>query len=220
MDGFNHTNLVRCVLVENELMFDQLLRTFLASESRLKFVGSAPSVAAGIDACKAHSPDLLLLDLSLPDGEGTEVARFLNLHRPGSQSIILSGQADTFVCPRDLRGHIAAVVSKSQAYSVLQQEIACLLRKRLGDRKGNEASRMESLTRREREIFRRIGEGMSSKEIASAEFISPLTVDTHRKNIAAKLGTSASSLVRLAAIYQFTDPMRLNGASSRSEVKR
>jgi DNA-binding NarL/FixJ family response regulator len=207
--------MIKCVMVEDQVMFEQLLRTFLGSDSQLDFVATVHSVAEGIEACRKHMPELLLLDLSLPDGDGTDVARFLKKHRPDSRCIVLSAQADTFLCPPDLRDTIEAVINKTEAFTILHQEVSCVIQKLCGDMKATKKNeillKIDTLTRREKIIFQRIGEGRSNKEIASLEFISPHTVDTHRKNIAAKLGTSASALVRLATMHNLTKPMHPPG---------
>lgn len=196
-----HGDRVRCVIVEDHCMFVQLLECVLSRESRLQVVGVANSVMEGINICRAHSPDLLILDLNLANEDGIEVARFMKQHRPDSRTLILSGQADAFRCPPDLRGHIEAVVGKNETFALLCQEISGIIHKFHGKGSNTKNPNAKKLTRREKEIFELIGKGMSTKEIAGACHISPHTVEAHRKNIARKVGTSASSLIALASVY-------------------
>jgi DNA-binding NarL/FixJ family response regulator len=145
----------------------------------------------------------LVLDLALPDGDGTEVARQLAKRNPQARTIILSGQAATFVVPRVLRSHVQAVVEKTKAYSVLQREVLQIL-------SANSAASATpdpdaALSKREREVFRELGRGQTNKEIAGRLGISPATVALHRKRVAAKLNARGSELVRLATLHHRTD---------------
>ena len=93
---------LRCLIVEDQLMIQQLLSMVLANVKGLKVVSTASTEAEGIAACEAHHPELLLLDLALPDGNGVVVARHLINVNPSARIIILSGETSTFVCPDDL----------------------------------------------------------------------------------------------------------------------
>ena len=192
-----------CVLVEDQVLFEQLLAALLEAEDLVDVVASAHSVKDGIAACRQHRPDLLLLDLALPDCSGLEVARALACCRPDARIIIISGQADTFRCPPDLKPHVYSVIDKTRTFAVVRQELAgCLARMSPGA--APSAQNIEQLSPREHEIFCMIGRGMSTKEIAAAARISPQTVETHRKKIAAKLGLRASALVRRATLHELS----------------
>ena len=127
---------------------------------------------------------------------------------PGVRLIVLSGEASSFVCPASLRSSLYAVVDKTRAYGTLSEEIAGLCRQHLADQGGVEPmvsgvavdTPRQSLTRREEEIFQWIGRGLSNRDIAANLHLSQRTVETHRKNIVAKLGVSGADLVRLAAL--------------------
>jgi DNA-binding NarL/FixJ family response regulator len=199
---------LRCVVVEDQVMFLQLLVAMLRGQEGLDIVGTALTVAEGRAVCLQQHPDVLILDLALPDGRGLEVAQTLLEVVPAARVIVLSGEASSFVCPVPLRGMVHAVVDKTRAYGTLSQEIAELRRHRLA-----EGSEVESaaapetlplpsrrLTQREGEIFALIGCGRSNREIAAQLHLSQRTVETHRKNIVAKLGVSGPELVRLAAL--------------------
>jgi DNA-binding NarL/FixJ family response regulator len=197
-DRFSPMSL-KCVIVEDQTMFRQMLHNMLQSVPNLTVAATAQSVASGLAACVEHNPDLLVLDLALPDGSGLEVARWMAKHHPQSKTIILSGEASTFVCPPDLVQQIHAVLDKTQAFDDLASELKALLPKARG---GSSMIKSETipgiLSTRELEIFLLIGRGMMSKEIGETLGISPLTVQTHRKKIAEKLGTSGPELGQLA----------------------
>jgi DNA-binding NarL/FixJ family response regulator len=188
-----------CVIVEDQTMFLQMLHNMLEAMPQLKVAATARSKAEAIAACEEHLPDLLVLDLALPDGEGIAVARKLSKLKPSSRTIILSGEANTFVCPADLQSHVHAVLDKMQAFDSLAEEVKSLMpRARPTAGSARNGDIREMLTPREYEIFRLIGRGMLSKEIGDTIGITPLTVQSHRKNIAQKLGTTGNQLTQQA----------------------
>jgi DNA-binding NarL/FixJ family response regulator len=190
---------LNCVIVEDQTMFRQMLHNLLQGTPDLRVVAAAASEAEGIKACRRHKPDLLVLDLALPDGSGVNVARRLAKIKPAAGIIILSGEASTFVCPADLRASVHAVLDKTQAFDDLADELKALLPKARG---GSSSARSKDvrdrLSEREYEIFLLVGRGLMSKEIGEKLFISPQTVQAHRRKMAEKLGTTGSEFAQLA----------------------
>ena len=188
-----------CVIVEDQTMFRQMLHNMLQGTPGLRVSAAAASAAEGVRACERHQPDLLVLDLALPDGSGVDVARRLAKTNPAAGIIILSGEASTFVCPADLRASVHAVLDKTQAFDDLADKLKALLPKARG---GSSSARSKDvrdrLSEREYEIFLLVGRGLMSKEIGEKLFISPQTVQAHRRKIAEKLGTTGSEFVQLA----------------------
>lgn len=190
---------LQCVIVEDQTMFRQMLHNMLSSVPDMKVVATAASADEGIRACRQHKPELLVLDLALPDGHGVDVARRLTAANPAAKIVILSGEASTFVCPADLRDSVHAVLDKTQAFDDLAAELKVLLpRARGGSSSVRNSELCDRLSEREYEIFLLIGRGLISKEIGEKLFISPQTVQAHRRNIAGKLGTTGSEFVQLA----------------------
>lgn len=188
-----------CVIVEDQTMFLQMLHNMLQAMPQLTVAATARTKAEAVAACEEHQPDLLVLDLALPDGNGIAVARILAKLKPSSKTVILSGEANTFVCPADLQSHVHAVLDKMQAFDSLAEEIKSLLsRTRPNAAPVRRGEARETLSPREYEIFRLMGRGMLSKEIGDALGITPLTVQSHRKKIAQKLGTNGHELVQQA----------------------
>lgn len=196
---------LRCVIVEDQTMFLQMLHSMLRSVPDLHVVATARTVAEGLAACEEHRPDLLVLDLSLPDGAGVDVARRLARLNRSARTIVLSGEASTFVCPADLNRQIHAVLNKTQAFDDLASELKGLLPKARGGSQSLKTGDVRaSLTAREYEIFQMIGRGLMSKEIAEKLSVSPHTIQTHRKKIAHKLGTSGPELAQQALRHYHT----------------
>lgn len=193
----------RCLIVEDEIMFAHMLAGMLRGIPGLVVEGIAHTTEEALRLDAESAPDLLVLDLALPDGHGLDVARQAARRNPDSRSIILSGQASTFVVPRGLQDHIYAVVDKTKAYSVLQREVLQFLSAR-ADQAGH-PDPAAVLSPREREVFHELGHGLLNKEIADRLGISPGTVGLHRKRIAAKLKVRGSALVRLASLHHRAD---------------
>jgi DNA-binding NarL/FixJ family response regulator len=194
-----------CIVVEDQVMFLELLTGLLIARPRLQVVARARDVLTATAACRAWKPDLLILDLALPDGDGLAVARAFLEVRPDGHLIVLSGHAETFVCPAWLNDRIRAVVSKNAAFDVLRRELDDLLGAVPRPTSGPDAPEKscgQPLSDREAEVYRLIGEGLSSAEIASRLGVSRHTVHSHRKRIALKLGTQGDELVRRAVAHR------------------
>jgi DNA-binding NarL/FixJ family response regulator len=193
---------IRCMLVEDQAMFLGLLQQVLQFLPGLRVVATASTAAEAITALETLLPDLLILDLSLPDRPGVEVAEQLQLRRPDARLIVLSGQASSFVCPPQLHPMLHAVIDKTSAFHDLRQEIDRLLQ--VPSAVEGDSARPEdllgTLTPRERDVLALMGQGCSSKAIAQALGMALATVHTHRRNLGAKLKLSGAELVRLAVI--------------------
>lgn len=181
---------LQCLIVEDQVMFLQLLRSMLEALPGLEVRAVATTQAEALALCGGDQPpDLLILDLALPDGDGLVVAEALATTNPNAKVVVLSGQASSFVCPAALQPWIVGVVDKTAAFAQLQSVLERCL-----------PSAGEPLTPRQREIFSLIGQGLSNKEIARSTSLSIATVETHRKAIAQKLGMSGAELVRHASL--------------------
>ena len=190
---------LRCLLVEDQLMIQQLLAEMLARQPGLVIVGAAATAAEGIAACAQLKPDLLILDLALPDADGLSVARALHVLKPEARVIVLSSFASTIEWPSELRDQLLAILDKSRAFQELLAAIAPLL-PTTAPVAVPVAMDCSSLTAREREVLELIGRGLTSQAIADILGIALRTAETHRNNICRKLGLSGAALVSQAAL--------------------
>ena len=111
-----------CLIVEDQAMFLDMLAGMITLHGGMRISASARSVAEGLEACASHRPDVLVLDLALPDGDGLEVARRMVKANPAGRVIVVSGHASDFVCPKWLDGNLQAVISKNDAFDALRRE--------------------------------------------------------------------------------------------------
>jgi len=181
-----------CVLVEDQRMFSQLLVGMLRTIEGLAVVATASTAAEGIEACRLYRPDLLILDLCLPDQNGEVVAEALLEINSEAHLIILSAQVSSFVCPPSLQKRLHAVIDKIEAYETLGEDISELIDSRPGYR--------PHLTAREKELLLLMGSGLSNLQIADAMQVSVHTVETHRRNLSGKLGIKGAELIRYATL--------------------
>lgn len=188
--------MLRTMLVEDERMFAEMLAYALHSFKAIQLYSIASSLAQARRVAAAELPDLLILDLSLPDGNGLDFARELVNRDTDVDIIILSAAAKAFDCPDDLKPHIKAVVPKSSAYEKLRKTI-----EELTGPARHPIDVVASLTQREREIIHLIGQGLTSREIADRLGRSLQTINTHRKNISVKLRLRGARLVAMASEY-------------------
>jgi DNA-binding NarL/FixJ family response regulator len=199
---------LRCLVVEDQTMFLQLLAGMLRTVPGIEVIGAVGTAREALACCRTESVDLLVLDLLLPDGHGIDLLRAAVELRPELVCIVLSSAAGECACPRPLLGNLRAVIDKSQAYERLQAVIADLVRSRgvtaAQPLAALAADPVAELRPREREVFELLGRGLTTADIAAQLGISPNTVETHRRNIVARLGARGAELVRLATIHNQT----------------
>jgi len=175
-------------------------------------IGKHTDAAATLDALSSAQPDVLLLDINLPDINGIELCKQLTKLYPELKIIALSSHDDTSFVKRILRngahGYLLKNTGKEELLEAfetvlsggqyLQKNIQQkLLNQSLGTKKRNTLK--PKLTRREKEVLAAICEEHTTQEIAEQLFVSPKTVETHRMNLISKLGARNSvGLVKIA----------------------
>lgn len=211
----NASPCIRVVVVEDQVMFLHLLSRMLRAYPELELVGTANSCAEGISICQQHFPDLLILDLGMPDGNGLTVAKALLQIHPSAKILVLSSMADKFVSPDWLEESLFAVMDKMLAYETLEAHLQTLIGMHSQEERPltHLAKPRELLSPREFEIFELIGQGLLSKEIGNRLNLSIHTIQVYRKRMAEKLGTTGSQLSYLAVRYYHTQGFLQNGES-------
>jgi len=185
-----------------ERLLRELLASLLAIRAGIHVAAHAGRAVAGVRACKEHSVDVLLLAVPSPGDGSLEVAREFVTRSPHGSVIVLSDPRRSLDQTDWLARKTVAVVGVNDAIQRLWAVIDGLvpaahdgqekrLRRRLGGR---------SLSQRESEVFALIGEGLTNAEISRRLALSDHTVRTHRKRIAAKLGTEGDDLTRWAIV--------------------
>jgi two-component system NarL family response regulator len=189
---------IRIVIAEDQRLVRELMATLLGRESDMAIVGEASTGPEALRAVHASLPDVLLLDIGLPELDGVEVARTLRKESAPSRIIALSVHTERRFVQEMLQIGVEGYIVKSAAVKELVQAIRTVMEGRvyLSPEIAHEAlermgpvslSRMARLGRRERQVLALLADGKRSTEIASTLAISVATVEVHRRNIMRKL---------------------------------
>src|SRR5262245_21116592 len=201
-------------LAEDHQILRQGLRAILANEKDLSLVGEAGNGLETVRLVDRLKPDVLVMDLMMPELSGLEVARQVRELSPRTKIVVLSMHSDDAYVAAAHRAGASAYVLKEAGSDELLLAIHKVLvgrshyspplsesRLRAYLEKSGSAAPdpLETLTARERLVMQLSAEGLSSTEIGRRLFISPRTVETHRANLMRKLGVrNLKELIRLA----------------------
>jgi DNA-binding NarL/FixJ family response regulator len=200
------------VLVDDHPLIRQGIAGLLKAEPDLTVVGEANGPAEAIPMCVREQPDLAIIDLSLREGSGLDLIRQLRHALPGLRVLVVSMHDERIWAERCLRAGAQGYLMKEAAAdqvvvavrNVLKGErwlsrnlLAALVERAVGG--GAPGGAVSSLSDRELEVFRSIGEGATTRVIAERLSVSVKTIEAHKANIKRKLGAAdAGELARLA----------------------
>jgi DNA-binding NarL/FixJ family response regulator len=204
----------RIFIVDDHPVVRQGIALLVNQESDLKVCGDAEGAASALRDIERLKPDLVVLDLSLKDGNGLELIKDLRIRLPRLLILVLSMHDESFYSERVLRAGAKGYITKDEATGKVIEGIRRILRGEvfLSDRMATkmlsqltdsriEAVRpsVENLTDRELQVFELIGSGIGTSEIAKKLHLSVKTIDSHREHIKQKLRLdSAAELVKHA----------------------
>ena len=201
------------MIADDHAMIRQGVRSLLSRNVRWDIVGESVDGREAIQHYNDLKPDLMILDISMPELNGMEVAKHILTGHQDAKIIILSMYNDDDYIGKCLAHGVRGYVVKSETGDQLEQAVETVLRgdcyfstevqKSILKRYSNTISRKKTLegdirlTARELEIVKLIGEGLTNQEMADRLFISTRTVETHRANLMKKVGVkNAIELVR------------------------
>jgi len=202
---------IRVVLVDDHRMLLAGLQMLLQPLDFITVVGTATTAAEAYAAVAARQPDVVLLDINLPDQSGVDVCRQLAHKYPRLKILVLTTLQEKSYVTRLMQEGAAGYVLKNASPEELTEAIT---RVHAGKKYFSDAIQelllqpeptapaRPVLTRREREVLGLIASGLTSQEMADKLFVSALTVETHRRNLLTKFGApNTAVLIRLAAAY-------------------
>ena len=203
---------LRLVIGDDHHLLAEALRAALAKKHEVCAV--AYTAATILTTVTTHRPDVLLLDLSLPERNGLELLSDLRAAAPATRIIIVTMHVDRVLAETTLNAGAMGFVPKDAGLAELDRAIAAVMDGEtfISTRVPNSTNRVSLraahaalalLTPRQQEIVRMIADGLTSVEIAKQLGLSISTVAFHRTNIRSKLGVdSASDLLRYALLTQ------------------
>jgi DNA-binding NarL/FixJ family response regulator len=197
--------MIRVLIADDHAVVRQGLRTFLDLQDDIEVVAEAADGAEALAAAEQHAPDVVLIDLVMPNVDGIEAIRGLRERAPKARAIVLSSFIDDEKLFPAVRAGAAGYLLKDVQPQELVEAIrtvhggGALLHPKVASRLLEEIA-TDPLTPREREVLALIGRGMANKVIARELSLSEKTVKAHVSNILAKLGVNDRTQAALYAV--------------------
>ncbi len=209
--------MIRVLIIDDHPLVQDGIKAMLQSEATVEVIGACKSGAEALAFLAVNVPDIILLDINLPDMDGLQLCErirkhYANVKIVGLTSINEAGMI-TGLLQRGGNGYLLKNMEREELLKALEKvmggnvylsEDANL--KVLEQYKYLEEVKRPSLTRREKEILDLLAGGLSGPEIAKQLVLSDLTVETHRKNLFRKFNVhNVQSLLKLARGFGFLD---------------
>lgn len=197
-------------IVDDHYMVIEGIRSLLQNEKDIEWMGHATNAASCIGFLKLQQPDVILMDVNLPDQSGTDLCKQVKQLYPGvfviglstfNQQPVIRNMMDNGASGYVLKNAtkeelLEAIQAVSAGKTFLSFDAALSLREQVSD--------MPLISRREKEVLILIADGFTNAEIAEKLFISVPTVNTHRKSLLAKFNvTNTAGLIKLAVKHNF-----------------
>jgi DNA-binding NarL/FixJ family response regulator len=192
----------KILLVDDHPLMRRGQADLLSRETDLEVIGEASNAREAMEAIAKRKPDLVLMDMALPDKDGLELIKDIQALHPGLPVLAMSMQDESLYAARVLRAGGRGYVMKAEGLERLASAIRTVLSGQVALSPRMAAKVLESmvgpagnigsgpeakLSDRELEVLRLFGEGWSTEEIATRLHLSPKTVDVHRGHIKEKL---------------------------------
>ena len=206
------------LIVDDHPLFREGLKSVIGRDVQFEVIGEAGNGREGLRMAKKLKPDLVLVDISLPDQSGIQLTREIRSLLPETRILIVSMHSKIDYIAEAFQAGATGYVVKESASAGLVKGLEAISKgdyfldssvsqhvvKKLMELPGKEAKITDAaygtLTPREQEVMRLLAEGLFTKEVAERLFISPKTVENHRTNIMNKLDLhSTIELIRYAA---------------------
>jgi DNA-binding NarL/FixJ family response regulator len=201
-------NQIKIVLADDHVLVRNGIKAMLESDTEIKVVGEAGNGAEALETAKAQKPDILVLDIRMPEMTGLEAAAKLKEYAPLTKAVILSmhDSEDYVIQALDAGayGYMLKDIDRDEFIRALKQiykgnkyfsgAVSNVLADRFLSRKSAvrkpEAEDRYHLTKKEKEILSMLIDGKQNKQISESLDISIRTIETHRFNIMKKLGVN------------------------------
>jgi len=193
----------RILLCDDHEVVREGLRVLIARQEAMSVVGEAGTVAEAIEAAARSKPDVVIMDVRLPDGSGVEACRAIRQTRPETKVIMLTSYADdealfasiiagaSGYLLKQTRGQavVDAITVVAAGGSLLDPDVTGKVLERVRQSR-NEDPALASLTDQERKVLAGLAEGNTNREIGEKLFLSEKTVKNYVSRILDKLGLS------------------------------
>ena len=211
------TRTTRVLIVDDHALVRDGLRLMFDQEPDLELCGEAADETEAVQVFRRAHPDVVIVDIGLKNGSGIEAIKRIKAHDLGARIIVASMHDERVYGERALQAGAMGFVSKQAPGGMLltairqvmegelffsEQLTQRILRRAAGTSSPQSNSPVDQLADRELEAFGLIGQGLTTRQIASRMHISPKTVDRYRENIKRKLKLSTSNeLIHHATLW-------------------
>ena len=192
-------------IVDDHFMVVEGIRNLLLSEPDIEFVGFAMNAKSALEFLGKNTPDVILMDINLPDKSGVDLCAEVKKNYPKIKIIGLSTFNQLSFVENMIQNGASGYLLKNATKDEIVEAITVVMNVKsfysdeVEDLLVNKNETYPSITRREKEVLEYIAQGMTNPEIAEKIFVSVSTVDTHRKNLIMKLeAKNTADLVRIA----------------------
>lgn len=200
---------VRIFIIDDHPMVVAGLHSLLRGLKNIEVTGAVSNPFEAIPFLKKNKTDIVLLDINLPDMSGIDLCKKINKEFPQIKIIGMSTFSERSYISRMIANGAAGYLIKSASAEEIAEAIETVLQDKMYLSVSLEhvvkplsilpSDSLPKLTKREKEILHLISEGLTNHQIAEKLFISPLTVDSHRKNLLTKLdANNTASLIKIA----------------------
>jgi DNA-binding NarL/FixJ family response regulator len=201
-------------LIDDHLSLRQMLAVVLLMDARFRLVGEASGGMEGLRMCRSVRPQVVVLDLTLPELSGLQLIRLLRTEMPQMRVLVYTGAMDGDLLRQAMDLEPDGFVQKEDSLSDLREGLLAVSAGRgfysssaRGLLRGSRERTLSALTSQETAVLQMIAEGRQSKEIADALCVAVKTVDHHRQNLMNKLNLhEVASLTRFAIRMKLVDP--------------
>ncbi|OUS34593.1 DNA-binding response regulator [Rhodobacterales bacterium 56_14_T64] len=194
------TQLIRVLIVDDHPMVAEGIQSILESYDDIEVVGSLNNGREAVERAAELAPDVILMDLNMPDLGGLSATEILLERAPATRILILTmHDSPEYISSALSHGAMGYILKDVPTDEIKQAIDAVMLGNKYlctgakGSLEPKDGSTRESLTTREQTILLELAQGKSNKEVALVLDISVRTVETHRKNIKRKLGISSTA---------------------------
>lgn len=199
-------------IVDDHYMVIEGIRSLLQDEKNIEWTGHARNASSCLGFLQQRQPDIILMDISLPDMSGIDLCKEVKEKYPSVLIIGLSTFNQQSFIQKMMENGASGYVLKNATQAELMEAITevsngkTYLSFEAGQALQKQTSNSIVLTRREKEVLELIAAGMTNNEIATKLFVANTTVDTHRKNLLAKFDVkNTASLIKMAVQLQMID---------------
>jgi DNA-binding NarL/FixJ family response regulator len=208
---------VRLILADDHKIMREGLRALLARQKEIEVIAEAESGRGVVELCAQLHPDVVVIDISMPDLNGIDATRQIIRDDPQVKVIALSMHSDKKYVKEMLSAGACGYLLKDSAFEELGTAIASVLKNKtylspqitdtvvkdyVSENAPSGSVASTALSTREREVLQLIAEGKATREIAAALYVSVKTVETHRKQIMDKLGLNSIAELTKYAIRE------------------